>query len=108
PDFGDLGSFPGSPVLDRQPEAPPPPDAIAFYLPFHYFHPTWWGIYIVLERLHDFARELRKYSGYVLTFNEALSVGRLFGYSHEAFHHTVEAFATRLEITHRVPLYANG
>src|SRR5436309_8047999 len=45
PNLGDVGRFPGSPVLQTSSRAPPP-DAIAFYLPFHYFHPTWWGIYI--------------------------------------------------------------
>jgi predicted RNA binding protein YcfA (HicA-like mRNA interferase family) len=105
PDFGD-SVFPGVPSAKAPSPTVPPPDALAFYLPFHYFHPTWWGIYIALERLHDFARALARYSGGTLTFNEALNVGKMFLYGHEAFHHIVEAFATRLEVTHRFPVYA--
>jgi predicted RNA binding protein YcfA (HicA-like mRNA interferase family) len=35
-------------------------------------------------------------------------VSRLFIYGHEGFHHVVESFATRLEISHREPLYRRG
>jgi hypothetical protein len=105
PDFGDT-VFPGVPSA-KGPEVPPP-DAFAFYLPFHYFHPTWWGIYIVLERLHEFADTLVKYSSNILTFNEALNVAKMFLYGHEAFHHIAESFATRLEVTHRFPIYSDG
>ncbi len=37
-----------------------------------------------------------------------MTVAQLFLYGHEAFHHIVEAFATRLEVSHRVPLYRTG
>jgi predicted RNA binding protein YcfA (HicA-like mRNA interferase family) len=107
PDFGDT-VFPGVPSAKGPWPEVPPPDAFAFYLPFHYFHPTWWGIYIVLERLHEFADALVKYSGNVLTFNEALNIAKMFLYGHEAFHHIAEAFATRLEVTHRFPIYSDG
>ena len=107
PDFGET-AFPGAPSTKNTSSEVPPPDALAFYLPFHYFHPTWWGIYIVLERLHEFADALTKYSRGVLTFNEALNVGKMFLYGHEAFHHIAEALATRLEVTHRVPIYTGG
>ena len=33
----------------------PPPDALAFYLPFHYFHPVWWGVYLLLEGVERLA-----------------------------------------------------
>jgi hypothetical protein len=107
PDFGET-AFPGAPSTNTPSSGVPPPDALAFYLPFHYFHPTWWGIYIVLERLHEFADALTKYSRGVLTFNEALNVGKMFLYGHEAFHHIAEALATRLEVTHRLPIYTGG
>src|SRR5262245_37613392 len=42
PDFGEP-STPGALQQWRPPEGVPPPDAFAFYLPFHYFHPVWWG-----------------------------------------------------------------
>ena len=99
--------FPGIPTKGPSSEVPPP-EALAFYLPFHYFHPTWWGIYIILERVHEFANALARYSRGVLTFNEALNVGKMFLYGHEAFHHITEALPTRLEVTHRAPIYTGG
>lgn len=100
--------FPGAPTPAIGHRVPPPPDALAFYLPFHYFHPTWWGIYIVLEGMHDLAQFIWTRSRPHLSFDEALVVSRVFLYAHEAFHHNVEAFATRLEVTHRKPLYCDG
>lgn len=38
----------------------------------------------------------------------ALVAAKLFLYYHEAFHHQTECFATRWELTHRVPLYKSG
>lgn len=108
PDFGEGGSFPGAPQTQHQWKMVPPPDALAFYFPFHYFHPHWWGVYLVLEGVHDLAAYLRRRSKSRLEAYEAFVTARLFLYGHEAFHHTIEAFATRLEITHRVPLYREG
>jgi len=39
PEFSWKG--PGSP-RSRDGGAVPPPDALSFYLPFHYFYPEWW------------------------------------------------------------------
>lgn len=99
---------PGAPVpLDLG--APfPPPDALAFYLPFHYFFPTWWGIYVIAEGVAHMAQRLAAISGGQLRLGEAVQVTRLFLYHHEAYHHMVECFATRLELTHRRPLYKDG
>jgi predicted RNA binding protein YcfA (HicA-like mRNA interferase family) len=108
PTFGDGLVFPGASQSPRQPYPVPPPDALAFYLPFHYFHPRWWGIYLVLEHTQWLALQLNRYSQGSLNLHEAMIVSRLFLYGHEAFHHSVEAFATRLEVTHRVPLYREG
>lgn len=86
----------------------PPPDALAFYLPFHYYYPTWWGVYVTLEGvvyLADFIR--RSLSGRIL-WADALGAAKLFLYEHEAYHHKVECFAMRLEVGHRVPLYHSG
>jgi predicted RNA binding protein YcfA (HicA-like mRNA interferase family) len=89
---------PGGPI-------PPPPDALAFYLPFHYFHPEWWGIYLVAEGVEELARFLERETVGILRSEEAVQVARLFLYGHEAFHHAVECFATRLEVVNRSPLY---
>jgi hypothetical protein len=86
----------------------PPPDAFAFYLPYHYFYPTWWGVYIVLEYALELARYVVTETRGRLTLDDALVAVRIFLYAHEAFHHNVEAFATRLEITHRQPFYKVG
>lgn len=86
----------------------PPPDALAFYLPYHYYFPRWWGVYLIAEGVRSLARMLRKQSEGMLDWKDAVVAARLFLYAHEAFHHLVESFATRLEVTHRTPLYKAG
>ena len=100
--------FPGAPQWDRGASRYPPPDAYAFYLPFHYFYPTWWGIYVSVEGLAELNEILRELTDYKLDAAEGFLLARTFLYRHEAFHHQVEAFATRLEVTHRTPLYREG
>ena len=102
--------FPGSP---RRGGAPfPPPDALGFYLPFHfYYHNNLWGVYLIAEGVDTLAAILQHVSGSggkELSKKNAVIAARLFIYYHEAFHHNVEAFATRLEVTHRLPLYKHG
>ncbi|MGH7724245.1 MAG: type II toxin-antitoxin system HicA family toxin [Candidatus Eiseniibacteriota bacterium] len=104
PRFGDGAAFPGAPATHHG-GSTPPPDALAFYLPFHYFHPTWWGVYLVLEGVHWLAQQLTVNSSGALSGRDSMIAARIFLYGHEAFHHAVEVFATRLEITHRSPLY---
>lgn len=108
PRFGEAEQFGGNTVMRGPAHLPPPPDALAFYLPFHYFHPNWWGVYLVREGVLELADWLRRYSQEKLSPLEAELAARIFLYSHEAFHHAVEAFATRLEITHRTPVYRAG
>ena len=98
-------TFAGAPHRGGWTSPMPPPDAFAFYLPFHYFYPTWWGVYIILENAQVLANYISACSGGALSQREALTAVRIFLYAHEAFHHIVEAFATRLEITHRTALY---
>ena len=113
-DLSVAARFPGGP-LQHETEGFPPPDAFAFYLPFHYFHPALWGIYLIAEGVIWLALQLRIYSGwdkergdYKLTVKKAVTAAQLFLYYHEAFHHKTESFATRLEVTHRQPLYRLG
>lgn len=108
PVFSSTEQFPGSPQAGSGGSIPPPPDAFAFYLPFHFFHPRWWGIYIVREPALQLADYVRRCTGGLLSLVECQIVVRVFLYGHEQFHHQAEAFATRLEISHRVPLFREG
>jgi hypothetical protein len=103
------GSGPGGPIdRSRFPGMPPPPDALAFYLQFHYYAPTWWGVYLTVEGVQLTAQMLVSLSKGKLPPSHAVTAARLFLYYHEAFHHNVECFATRLELAHRKPLYVDG
>ena len=101
------GAHAGAP-LPISPSWPiPPADSLAFYLPYHYYHPKWWGCYLRVEGVEYMAGEIRSRVA-DLPWRDARPVARLYLYFHEAFHHKTECFATRLEITHRKPLYKTG
>jgi predicted RNA binding protein YcfA (HicA-like mRNA interferase family) len=105
-DAAELGVVPGAP--SAQQGFPPSPDALAFYLPFHYFAENVWGIYLTYEGVGTIRDYLVRHSRGGLTPPEAWHAARVFLYAHEAFHHSIESFATRLEIDRRVPLYRTG
>jgi predicted RNA binding protein YcfA (HicA-like mRNA interferase family) len=102
-----MSGFAGS-LRSRNGGAVPPPDALAFYLPFHYFYPKWWGIYLIAEGVLELAKILRENSNYHLSLDECWHAARIFLWGHEQYHLCVESFATRLEVTHRKPLYRDG
>lgn len=87
------------------PMLPPTPDAFAFYLPFHRYSESDWGIYLSPEGVRHFAVTLWAQSSGRLDRPYCLVLARLLMYLHEFFHHIVESFATRLEVDRRVPLY---
>jgi predicted RNA binding protein YcfA (HicA-like mRNA interferase family) len=99
------GSHGGAPTPLVDKTKSPPPDCLAFYLPFHYYYPEWWGVYLLYDGVVWLAREIQKLSKGMISGVSAVQAARLFLYYHEAFHHKTECFATRLEITHRKPLY---
>jgi len=106
PPFMGPRRFPGGPVGAR-----PDPGCIerlAFYLPYHFFHPHWWGIYVLVEGVVTLASQIMRYSGWAVQSVEAVAAAREFLYQHELFHHNTESFATRLEVVHRTPLYRRG
>tara|TARA_Y100000588_G_scaffold33831_1_gene32853 strand:- start:114 stop:1322 length:1209 start_codon:yes stop_codon:yes gene_type:complete len=113
PDPGIIDIFSGGELEGKYPGAPsspPPPgspssDTMAFYLPFHFFYPTWWGIYLVQESVQWLADYVYHKSKGNCSPRTCYSAARLFLYYHEHYHHRVESFATRLEVTHRTPLY---
>ncbi len=100
------GIFPGCPIQEWT-SPYPPPDALAFYLPFHYFYPTSWGIYLIAEGVHELAKILKRENSNIRS-KVALRASQLYLYAHEAYHHNVESFATKLEVTHRLPIYKKG
>lgn len=107
-------TFPGSPRREEGADLPPP-DSLAFYLPFHFYYPDLWGVYLKASGIIALAQYLRISSGWdseegdwKLSRMKAEVGARLFLYYHEAFHHKVESMATRLEVTHRQPLYKRG
>jgi predicted RNA binding protein YcfA (HicA-like mRNA interferase family) len=89
-------------------EKVPPPDCLAFYLPIHFYHPGWWGVYLLFEGVVWLASYLLRNTGGAISPLEAISVARKFLYYHEAFHHKTECLSIRMEITHRVPVYKTG
>jgi predicted RNA binding protein YcfA (HicA-like mRNA interferase family) len=106
PDLGE--PFPGAPQgggLWLPGAPPPPPDALAFYLPFHYFHPRWWGIYVTVEGVLRIAEDLKLRGGCRVSQSHLRQVASWFLYGHEFFHHKSEVWATRTEIVQRQPLY---
>jgi hypothetical protein len=95
----------------RGPAEPPPPgsvDALAWYLPFHYFGPNW-GIYVKEEEVLRFARLIKSRLGGppsgLLESQQLIRAAFSILYLHEAFHHKVESFATRLEISRVARVY---
>lgn len=101
------GSFGGAPLAAWHGSEMPPPEALAFYLPFHHYHPAWWGVYLHLEGVLWLAGEIVRRSPSVPRYR-AMLAARLFLFYHEAFHHKTECFATRLELTHRKAFYRTG
>ena len=106
PYFGGGEQFPGAPSHYMGTPIPPT-DALGFYLPFHFFHPVWWGVYLTVEGVLWLARHIRRKAPHLPT-HKCLTASKMFIYNHEVFHHNVECYATRLEITHRKPLYRTG
>jgi predicted RNA binding protein YcfA (HicA-like mRNA interferase family) len=106
------GGYPGALTVAPKPTPVPPPDCLAFYLPYHYFYPQWWGVYLLLDgvaMLASWIQSEARQRGYgSITRRDCWIGARLFLFYHEIYHHNVESFATRLEVTHRQPLYKSG
>jgi hypothetical protein len=74
------GAHPGAPISRVDPTKMPPPDCFAFYLPFHYYHPTWWGVYLLLEGVQWLAHEIVRRAGGRVNMNSAICSARMFLY----------------------------
>ncbi|MDA7513597.1 hypothetical protein N8505_03155 [Akkermansiaceae bacterium] len=99
-------NHPGAPVV-APPGCPPPPDANAFYLPFHYY-PRWWGIYLFPDGVLRVAHEVARHDSYSLQWPYYWLSARFFLYAHEFYHHRIESLASRLEVSHRAAAYRTG
>ena len=106
------GKFPGAPGHDHglggSAGYAPPPEVYAFYLPWHYFDVNTWGIYLIVEGVETFARQLHAAARPFLSFRDCKRVAKQFLFHHEAYHNAVETFAARLETSHRLPCYVTG
>lgn len=92
---GPMGPYPSSEVY-------------AFYLPWHRFSPNLWGIYLLVEGIAALGRDIQGMYPRILSRADARRAARLFLYHHEAYHNAVEAFAARVEVSHRQPCYLTG
>lgn len=102
------GTHAGAPSPFTDKTKAPSPDCLAFYLPFHYYYPDWWGIYLLFDGVVWLAKQIQIHSAGRISGPFAIQAARLFLYRHEAFHHKTECFATRLETTHRKAFFKAG
>jgi hypothetical protein len=97
-------------AVERNQHLDPPTDvdALAWYLPFHYFGLDW-GIYVKESAVFELAAriyaDMRAPRLTPRLVEDLCRMGLSILYLHEAFHHKVESFATRLEIAARTPVY---
>ena len=104
-------NFPGAPSGLPTNEFAPPPDALAFYLPFHIF-PGMWGIYLLDVGVESLAVDLRQIMldqfGRPVPQRDVRRVSRVFLFHHETYHCAVESFSVRCELPTRKPAYLTG
>ena len=77
-----------------------PPDALAFYRPFHYQPYREWGIYFILPRFLKYINEIMPplEKGYLMFRPEVVTTLVIFEvFHHEHYHHLVESTAFTLE-----------
>jgi hypothetical protein len=98
-------------TIASRPEPLPPPgsvDALAWYLPFHFYGPDW-GIYIKEDEVINLAGMIEKRLNGgprgVERTQQLCRAALTILYLHEAYHHKIESFATRLEIARLEPVY---
>lgn len=98
-------SLPSPSVASTSGQPVSPPDSLAFYLPYHYYHPQWWGVYVTIEGVAFLSQVFQRYG---CGSSRATKAARYFLYLHEFFHHKAESFATRLEVILGYPAYRAG
>jgi hypothetical protein len=80
------------------------PDALAYYLPYHFYCDGIWGIYIRAKGILELAAGLK---GAPITHGSDHAVGAalISLFEHELFHCLTEQAATRAEVVVRSPVY---
>ncbi len=107
------GLFPGGPSGvrgAREHGFVPPPDALAFYLPFHSY-PKHWGIYLIDVGVASLAMDLGlilRSQGHTFAPYETSRIAHAYLFHHEAYHCAVESLALRCELPMRKPAYRTG
>ena len=101
-------TWPGQPVIVQGQVTHPPADCYAFYLPWHHFSASLWGIYLVVEGVEQVGWWIHLATRGHLSLNESLYVAKTYLFHHEAYHNVVESFAARQEIAFRQPVYKAG
>ncbi len=82
-------------------------ESLAFYLSFHFYNDSLWGIYILAKGLTRLSQKIYRRGGGAISPHEAVEAAKFFLYTHEFFHHKVECLALRMEISHEQPLYTH-
>jgi len=106
-DLGHGGIFAGAPS-DIQKGLVAPPDALAFYLPYHRFSAQIYGIYLFADGVRHLTRVFFRAALGALSAPEAMALSKAFLFHHEAYHNAIEVFATRIELAHRDSVYESG
>jgi len=69
-------------------------EAIAFYAPFHFYYPSYWGVYIIEDRLYGFAYLVyQKIRTKGILFDDIVELCRKCILEHEYFHFRTEFFS---------------
>lgn len=107
------GGHPGGPVRIEgpwDPGRPPVPEAIAFYLPAHFF-PESKGIYFIFENWVQFCVALHALAcahGPPPKISHVIEASVRYLYPHEYYHHKVEMFGFRWEAFLRSRVYVRS
>jgi len=83
---------------------------IAYYRSFHSAGPAF-GIYYHRRGLKSKARAIHRFCllrGYSITLGQSYLIAKVMTQFHEIYHHKIEAFASRLEVITRLPIYTQG
>ena len=98
------GDFEEAVIPTGAPVPPQGPDALAYYLPYHFYRNGVWGVYLRAMGILGLAAEL-KGGPIVHGSDNAIHAAVICLFEHELFHCFTEAAATRTEVVVRSPVY---